>query len=174
MSSNLSSYAQPTTYTAFSQVAQAEIGSTTNNAYITNTYDPHTGALAESKVANTAVTSTPFDDTAYSYDPSGNISSQTDVRNGTATELQCFGYDLLQRLTQAWSTDGTHPCTAGPSTGSGGTVGDGITGSAYWTSWTYNSLGDQQTQTQHPGPRRHQHRHYRQLQRQRQEPARIP
>ena len=149
LSSGLATYAQPTTYSAFSQVAQEEIGSTTNNAYVTNTYDPHTGALTDSKVANTAVSSTPFDDTSYTYDPSGNISSQTDVRSGTATELQCFGYDLLQRLTQAWTTDGTHPCTAGPSTGSGGTVGDGITGSAYWATWTYNALGDQQTQTQH-------------------------
>ena len=149
LSSNLSSYAQPTTYTAFSQVAQAEIGSTTNNAYITNTFDPNTGALTDSQVANTAVSTTPFDDTSYGYDPSGNITSEQDTRNGAAAELQCFGYDLLERLTTAWTTDGTQQCSAGPSTGSGGTVGDGIAGSAYWTSWTYNSLGDQQTQTQH-------------------------
>ena len=149
LSSGLASYAQPTTYTAFSQVSQEEIGSTTNNAYITNTFDPHTGALTESKVANTATSSTPFDDTSYGYDPSGNLTSETDVRNGAATELQCFSYDLLERLTAAWTTDGTSPCTAGPSTGSGGTVGDGIAGSAYWTSWTYNPLGDQLTQAQH-------------------------
>ena len=149
LSSGLASYSQPTTYTAFSQVAQEEIGSSTKNAYVTNTYDPHSGMLTESKVANTAVTATPYDDTSYAYDPSGNITSEQDVRNNSATELQCFGYDLLQRLTQAWTTDGTHPCTAGPSTGSGGTVGDGITGGAYWSSWTYNPLGDAQTQTQH-------------------------
>ena len=115
LSSGLASYSQPTTYTAFSQVAQEEIGSSTKNAYVTNTYDPHSGMLTESKVANTAVTATPYDDTSYAYDPSGNITSEQDVRNNSATELQCFGYDLLQRLTQAWTTDGTHPCTAGPS-----------------------------------------------------------
>ncbi len=149
LSSGLATYTQPTIYTAFSQVAQEEIGSSTTNAYITNTYDPHTGMLTDSKVANTAITSTPYDDTSYAYDPSGNITSQQDVRNGSATELQCFGYDLLQRLTKAWTTDGTHPCTAGPSTGTGGTVSDGVTAGAYWTSWTYSPLGDQGTQTQH-------------------------
>ena len=43
LGSNLAAYVQHTTYTAFSQVAQEKIGSTTNHAYITNTYDPHTG-----------------------------------------------------------------------------------------------------------------------------------
>ena len=41
----LAAYGQQVTYTAFSQVAQEEIGTTTNNAYVTNTYDPNTGAL---------------------------------------------------------------------------------------------------------------------------------
>ena len=99
------------------------------------------------------MSTTPFDDTSYGYDPSGNITSEQDTRNGTAAELQCFGYDLLERLTTAWTTKIRHPSSAlaGPSTGSGGTVGDGIAGSACTPvrPWTYNSLGDQQTQTQH-------------------------
>jgi RHS repeat-associated protein len=149
LSSNLAAYAQSTTWNAFSQPAQEEVGSTTDNAYLTNTFDPHTGALTNAQVTNTAVSSTPFDSTSYTYDPSGNVTSETDVRDGSETELQCFNYDGLDRLTAAWTTNGTYPCSAGPSTGTGGTVGDGISGSAYWTSWSYNALGDQQTQTQH-------------------------
>jgi YD repeat-containing protein len=149
LSSNLAAYAQSTTYTDLLQVAQEEIGSTTNHAFVTNTYDPHTGALTDSQVTNTAVSATPFDNTSYAYDPSGNLTSQQDVRNGTQTELQCYSYDLLDRLTSAWTTNGTAQCSAGPSTGSGGTVGDGIPGGTYWTSWTYNALGDQLSQTQH-------------------------
>jgi len=53
------------------------------------------------------------------------------------------------RPTQAWTTDGTSACSAGPSAGSGGTVSDGISGGAYWTSWTFNPLGDRTSQTQH-------------------------
>jgi RHS repeat-associated protein len=145
-------YQQNDTFNAFGQVAQTELGSATNNADITNTYDQHTGALTDSQVANTAVQAAPFDDTSYTYDPAGNITSQQDARTTASTsqtELQCFTYDLLDRLRAAWTTDGTSGCSAGPSTGSGGTVGDGITGGAYWTSWTYNPLGGQTQQTQH-------------------------
>jgi RHS repeat-associated protein len=149
LGSNLNAYVQNVAYTRFFQVAQQEIGSVSNNAYVTNTYDPHTGALTDSQVANAKVSATPFDDTSYSYDPAGNVTSQKDVRNGTATELQCYSYDLLERLTQAWTTDGTSPCSSAPTTGTGGTVGDGIVAGAYWTSWQYSPLGDQTQVTQH-------------------------
>ena len=137
---------QNVTYNAFFQVAQEEIG-TSSNAYITNTYDPNTGNLTDTQVANPAVSSTPFDDTAYAYDPAGNITAQADTRNGTATETQCFGYDTLDRLTQAWTA--TDNCAADPSGNGGSTVGDQISGGAYWTTWKYDPLGDQTTQTQH-------------------------
>ena len=147
LQSTLAAYSQNTSYTAFSQVAQEEIGTLANNAYITDTYDPHTGALTDSNVAKTTVSTTAFDDTSYTYDPSGNITSQTDTRNGTASETQCFAYDTLDRLTQAWTA--TDNCAANPASNSGSTVGDGITGGAYWTSWAFNPLGDRTTQTQH-------------------------
>ncbi len=151
VSSNLAAYVQDTTYTDLSQVAQEEIGSTSDNAYITNTYDPNTGELTNSQVTNTAVSSTPYDSTSYAYDPSGNITAETDVREGTEDETQCFDYDLLDQLTQAWTTDSSSAssCSSAPSVGSSGTVGDGISGGEYWTSWTYNALGDQTSQTQY-------------------------
>jgi RHS repeat-associated protein len=147
LGSTLAAYGQQVSYTPFSQVAREEIGTTTSNAYITDTYDPHTGALTDSNVKNTAVSATAFDDTSYAYDPSGNIKSQIDTRNGTASETQCFAYDTLDRLTQAWTA--TDNCAADPSGNGGSTVGDGITGGAYWTSWAFNPLGDRATQTQH-------------------------
>ena len=147
LGSNLIGYAQSTTWTAFSQVSQEAMGSTTGIADITNTYDPHTGALTDSQVTNTAVSATPFDDTSYTYDPYGNITSQTETRNGTASETQCFAYDTLDRLAQAWTA--TDSCAAAPSAGGGGNIGDGISGGAYWTSWAFDPLGDWTTQTQH-------------------------
>jgi RHS repeat-associated protein len=151
MGSNLAAYVQSVTYTAFSQVAQEKIGSTTNNAYVTNTFDPHTGALTDSQVQNTAVSSTPYDDTSYTYDPYGNITAQTGTRStptsSTQSETQCFTYDTLDRLTQAWTA--TDNCAANPASNGGSTVGDQITGGAYWTSWKFDSLGDWTTQTQH-------------------------
>jgi RHS repeat-associated protein len=151
LSSNLAGYTQSVTYTDLSQVAKEEIGSVSNNAYVSDSYDANTGALTSSSVTNTAVSPTAYDATSYGYDSSGNITAETDVRNGTQDETQCFDYDLLGRVSQAWTTasSASSSCSSGPSTGTGGTVGDGITGGAYWTSWAYNALGDQTSQTQH-------------------------
>ncbi len=151
LSSSLGGLVAGVTYTAWSQVAQEKLGTSSLNAYITNAYDPSTGDLSSSQVQNTAVSTSPFDATTYSYDASGNITAETDTRDtpatGTQTEQQCFGYDTLDQLTQAWTTGSGAACSSGPSIGTGGTVGDGIPGSAYWTKWAYNPLGDQVSQT---------------------------
>ncbi|WP_370082485.1 RHS repeat-associated core domain-containing protein [Streptacidiphilus sp. MAP12-16] len=144
-------YTQNVAYTDLGQVAQELIGSATNQATVSNTYDTHTGALNDQNVVNTAVSSTPMDDTSYGFDPSGNITSQTDLRNGTTTETQCYNFDPLDRLSQAWTTASTaSSCSTQPTSSNvTTTVGDGVTGSAYWTSWTYDVLGQPKAQTQH-------------------------
>ena len=123
---HLAAYAQNITYNAFSQVAQEEIGSTTNHAYITNTYDPHTGALTDSQIENTAVSATPFDDTSYSYDPAGNITAQTDTRNGTQPKPSASATTPSTGSPRPGPPPTTAPPT--PPANSGATVGDGITG----------------------------------------------
>ncbi len=152
----LDGYDQDTTYDALSQVTQQEIGAvaTADHAYVTDTYDPHTGNLTDSQVANTSVSDTPYDNTSYAYDPSGNITSETDVQDANPatsstgeSETQCYDYDTLDQLTQAWTA--TDNCAANPAGNDGATVGDGITGSAYWTSWSFNPDGEPATQTQY-------------------------
>jgi RHS repeat-associated protein len=151
VNSTLAGYDVATSYNADFQVAQAEIGSSTSNAYITDSYDPHTGNLTDTQVANTAVSSTPYDNTSYTYDPAGNITSETDVQDpdpATSTgqaETQCYDYNSLDQLTQAWTA--TDNCAANPASNDGATVGDQIPGSAYWTAWTYTPLGEPSTQT---------------------------
>jgi RHS repeat-associated protein len=154
--SGLSGYVDDVTYTAWSQVGGVELGTSADNADITNTYDPNTGSLTDSTLENSAVSSTPFNNTSYAYDPSGNVTSETDTRSttadGTQSEQQCYDYTPEDQLAQAWTSasTATSACSAVPSTGSGGTVGDGISGSAYWTQWQYNPLGDQATETDNP------------------------
>jgi RHS repeat-associated protein len=145
-------YAQNVTYSALGKVAQEVIGSTANQAVLTDTYDRHTGALTDQNVVNTAVSSTPLDDTGYAYDASGNPVSETDTRAGTSSETQCFQYDPLDRLSQAWTTAGaaSSSCTTTPTAANASSVvGDGVSGGAYWTSWSFNTLGEQTSQTQH-------------------------
>lgn len=144
-------YAQSTTYDAYGNVAQEEIGSASTPAYLTNTHDPHTGALTDQLVTRSTTTPATVDDEAYTYDPAGNITQQVSTRLGSSatSETQCYTYDGLDRLSSAWTATGA--CAATPTSSNASTVvGDSLgTTSAYWTSWTYTATGQRQTQTQH-------------------------
>ena len=122
----LNGYAHNVSYNQWGQIAEVELGTTASNAFVDNTYDPLTGALTNEAVKNTAVSSTAMDQTSYTYDPSGNPTSIAETRSGTATETQCYNYDPLDRLTNAWTATGscsTTPTAANETT----TVGDQIT-----------------------------------------------
>jgi RHS repeat-associated protein len=147
---SIDGYAQDTTYDAYGDVIQEEIGTSTNLAAITNTYDPDTLKLTDSLVTRTVDTPADVDEESYTYDPYGNITSQTDTRDGESaeSETQCFTYNGLDQLTAAWTA--TDACAATPSSTSDSTVGDGLgTSSEYWTTYTYDDLGDLTSTTDH-------------------------
>ncbi|MFD9436154.1 polymorphic toxin-type HINT domain-containing protein [Streptomyces sp. NPDC060002] len=144
-------YAQSTAYSAYGQVLQETLGQPTDLAYLTNDYDPHTGALTDQLVTRSA-TATPskVDEQNYTYDPAGNITKQVTTRLAatTAPETQCYQYDELNRLTQAWTA--TDNCDAVPTASAHAQVGDPLTGgTAYWTSWEFDVLGQRQHQVEH-------------------------
>ncbi len=144
------SYVYGTTYSAYNQLAQVQLGGSTSNfATVSDTYDPHTGNLTDQLVTRSTTTPASVDNTSYTYDPSGNITQQTETRLGSSTnaETQCFSYDGLDRLSTAWTA--TDKCAATPTSGNDSTVGDGISGGSYWTSWTFDAIGNRLTQDQH-------------------------
>ncbi|MFE4621869.1 RHS repeat-associated core domain-containing protein [Streptomyces mirabilis] len=150
LGSTSSGYAQTTNYDAFGRVQQETIGMGSNEAYITNTYDPHTSEPTDQLVTRSTATPTNVDEQAYLHDPAGNITKQTSTRLGStsSTETQCYQYDTLDRLTQAWTA--TDSCSATPTTTDHSTVGDNLSSaSAYWTSWSLDALGNRTTQVQH-------------------------
>jgi len=58
--------------------------------------------------------------------------------------VQCFGYDYLGRLTQAWS-EGTSACSSGPSQAAeSGAAGP------YWQQYSYNTVNDLTSQMSTP------------------------
>ncbi|MGQ4361725.1 polymorphic toxin-type HINT domain-containing protein [Streptomyces sp. SAS_272] len=144
-------YAQNTTYSAYGQVLQETLGMSTNLAYLTNTYDPHTGALTDQLVTRSTTTPTSkVDEQNYTHNPAGNTTKQVTTRMGatTAPETQCYQYDELNRLNQAWTA--TDDCTTTPTTSSHAQVGDLLAGgTAYWTSWDVDDLGQRQRQIEH-------------------------
>lgn len=144
-------YAQGTTYDAYTRPVQETLGMGSNEAYITNQYDPHTGNLTDQLISRTTATPAKVDDQSYTYDPAGNLTRQTSTRLDsptTTSETQCFTYDGLDRLTTAWTA--TDTCQKTPTATDSTTVGDLLgTTSAYWTSWTFTAAGQRYTQTQH-------------------------
>ncbi|GII22529.1 RHS repeat domain-containing protein [Planosporangium mesophilum] len=143
-------YAQGVTYDAYGRVNQETIGASPNLAYLTNTYDDHTSRLTRQLVTRAVATPTNVDDQTYSYDLAGNVTKQVSTRLGAAspTETQCYSYDGLARLTQAWTA--TDNCAATPTPTDHSTVGDSLgAASAYWTTWSFDALGNRKDQTQH-------------------------
>ncbi|WP_019816608.1 polymorphic toxin-type HINT domain-containing protein [Saccharomonospora saliphila] len=80
-------------------------------------------------------------DTNYSYDPAGNITSIADTPREQQADVQCFEYDHLRRLTEAWTPMGD--CGAGPE------VGDLGGPAPYWRSFGYDVVGNRVTSTEH-------------------------
>ncbi|MFF0225089.1 polymorphic toxin-type HINT domain-containing protein [Streptomyces sp. NPDC004629] len=109
-------------------------------AWVTNTYEWGTQRLATSRVDRYGVAGVDRQNT-YHYDQTGNVLSVTDVSRA-GTDNQCFTYDYLRCLTEAW-TEGDTSCETAPRAGSLGTV------APYWHSYTYDKTGGRKTETLH-------------------------
>ncbi|MBB1254030.1 RHS repeat-associated core domain-containing protein [Streptomyces sp. OF3] len=115
-------------------------GSGTKKTQVTNTFEWGTQRLATSRVDREEVPGVDQHKT-YRYDEIGNVTSISDVsRDGTDT--QCFTYDYLRRLTQAW-TQGTKTCAGAPTASNVGGV------APYRHSYTYDKVGNRLTETLH-------------------------
>jgi RHS repeat-associated protein len=174
--STLASYLDNTTYTPFGQETGSVYGpyatSSTSPAQVQTTagYDAATGSLMSTSVGiqNQKID---VDQTSYRYNDVGEPTAISDQEsNGTTTtgtDTQCFTYDSLQRLTQAWTDDNATPITGAGTEPAGGfgsctdsspvatdTTGTAVTTNVggpapYWQSYTYDLLGDRTGMVDH-------------------------
>ncbi|MFJ6459760.1 polymorphic toxin-type HINT domain-containing protein [Streptomyces sp. NPDC091387] len=107
---------------------------------VTNSYEWGTQRLATSRVDRQDQTGADRYAT-YHYDEVGDIRSISDASR-TGTDNQCFTYDYLGRLTEAWAQP-TTTCAAAPAAS---TVGGPA---PYWQTFTYDKAGNRATQTRH-------------------------
>ncbi len=77
----------------------------------------------------------------YRYDEAGNVLSIADVA-GAVDDVQCFQYDHLRRLTEAWAQT-ADTCAPAPSAAAMGGP------APYWHSYTYDEVGNRLTETLH-------------------------
>jgi RHS repeat-associated protein len=148
-------YLDQATYDPEGQITRSTFGLYGSQLVTTDSYDAGTNRLLQT-TANLQPDKAAVDTVNYTYNQAGDITSTSDQQNTGGTQLQCYTYNNLQELTQAW-TD-----TQGTST-AGGTSVQGIGGcnttspsastiggpAPYWESYSYDLLGDRTSQTTH-------------------------
>ncbi|WP_219905402.1 polymorphic toxin-type HINT domain-containing protein [Actinopolyspora mortivallis] len=133
-------YVSDTRYTSYGELARVQMGEVGNRVWQSYYYDEHTRRTKRT-IVDAEVPDPMQADLAYSYDPAGNITSIADQPRGGVPDVQCFRYDHLRRLTEAWTTGSR--CSQDPTT-------EDLGGPApYWRSYTYDEVGNRLTETRH-------------------------
>ncbi|MFF6780675.1 RHS repeat-associated core domain-containing protein [Streptomyces sp. NPDC012510] len=140
-------YLLDTDYSALGQPQQLVLGAADTEehkkAYVTHTYEEGTGRLTRSHV--TDQTHGMVQDLNFAFDEAGNVTSIADtstVGGAGKPDAQCFAYDGLRRLTEAWTPASQKCSDERDATTLGGPA-------PYWTSYTYNDAGQRRTETDH-------------------------
>ncbi|MDH2428505.1 RHS repeat-associated core domain-containing protein [Sphaerisporangium sp. TRM90804] len=141
--STLQMYVDNTWHTKHGEVLQERWGQEGAHVLHDNTYEEGTRRLIRTIVDRQSESEVRQADLNYAYDESGNIEriADTPPAANAASDTQCFAYDYLQRLSQAWTQ--ANGCADAPATG---TVG-GAT--PYWTSYTHDLTGGRKSETRH-------------------------
>ncbi|MGW0878331.1 RHS repeat-associated core domain-containing protein [Streptomyces sp. NPDC002671] len=144
--SSINTYVAATVLTNYGEPSQITMGASTNPAWITYSYDDQTRRLTDRLITRTQAPGPTVDDTKYTYDASGNPTSTTDQQSetgNTVTDQQCYSYDTLNRLTDAWTANDN--CAANPPTTSTLTTTPG----SYWQSFGYDAIGNRKQSVDH-------------------------
>lgn len=128
------------TYSKYGDIQQRTLGTDPNQVFDTRTYEAGTGRMKTHTVDLAGSTTGSILDQRYGYDDAGNITSLNDVAPGDtgqsspATDRQCFTYDYLRRLKDAWSSS-TTSCEAPTDTTLGSVA-------PYWDGYSYDKSGN--------------------------------
>ncbi|WP_433439626.1 RHS repeat-associated core domain-containing protein [Nonomuraea sp. CA-141351] len=133
-------YAATSQYSKYGELERLELGVTGKRVWQSYYYEDGTRRLNRT-IVDAEVARPMQADVNYTYDDAGNITSIADTPRDLPADTQCFRYDYLQRLAEAW-TPGTG-CSTAPAVSA-------LAGPApYWQSFTYDKAGNRDTETQH-------------------------
>ncbi|MFF3840442.1 ricin-type beta-trefoil lectin domain protein [Streptomyces sp. NPDC001930] len=160
-------YDTQTEYDAYGRVIRSTVNPWASQVVATSVYDDATGRLRDHFVDKQTSTRGAVQQTGYTYDQAGRITSLTSIADNTPaqTDRQCFDYDHLGRLTTAWSDTGgitrpdplTHQnadqgsCTnTSPTSGAVAPAKTTVGGPApYWQDYAYDLTGNRTKLTVH-------------------------
>ncbi|MGW9436133.1 polymorphic toxin-type HINT domain-containing protein [Streptomyces sp. NPDC055607] len=148
--SGLTWYTAGTTYSPHGQVLRTVTGEAPRRIWTTNDYNQHTGRLNETESIRETADPHWITTLIYGYDTVGNVTSIKDQQSATQTDQQCFSYDPMGRLANAWTgtagcpTSTTEHAAPAPSSTQ---VTPGISGTGYWQSYAFDSIGNRTSLT---------------------------
>ncbi|GAA0580096.1 RHS repeat-associated core domain-containing protein [Kribbella sandramycini] len=133
-------YVLNTQYTKYGEQQRVHLGETGKRAWLTTYYDDST-RMVNRTVVDAEVPRPLQSDTRYTRNPVGAITAITESAPDTTDDVQCYRFDHVQRLTEAWTPGGG--CDANPTAA-------GLSGPApYWHSYSYDLAGNRRTEVQH-------------------------
>ncbi|MFJ7271319.1 ricin-type beta-trefoil lectin domain protein [Streptomyces sp. NPDC099050] len=140
--SGLSWYMADAVYSPFGQILRTATGNAPQRVWTTNLYNQNTGRLRETITDRETADPYRVNSLSYKHDVLGNIQSITDTQPGGRVDQQCFQYDALGQLTQAW----TGKTCAGPVETD---VTAGPDGDGYRQSYAFDNAGNRTKLTSH-------------------------
>ncbi|MFJ5234480.1 RHS repeat-associated core domain-containing protein [Kitasatospora sp. NPDC088391] len=159
------SYDLSNDYDAYGRPVRTTVNPYGTQIVVTNAYDESTGRQLSQFVDKQTASTGAVQQTTYAYDASGRVTGIRSIPDNTpsATDLQCFSYDYLSRLTTAWTDKGALTMAPNPAVGGQGacantsptsgavapatnTVGGSV---PYWQDYTYDLTGNRKTLTVH-------------------------
>ncbi|MET9855282.1 polymorphic toxin-type HINT domain-containing protein [Streptomyces sp. NPDC006450] len=138
-------------YDAVGRATVTKTGVFGKQVWSTYDYDQQTGRV--NSVTNDRETEPQrINRVEYAYDPAGNILKIKDAEGPNAgpaqTDTQCFAYDYMQRMAEAWSA--TDDCAAQPGAAGTNSGKPQVGGpNPYWTSYTFSVTGNRTSEVQH-------------------------
>src|SRR6185295_843451 len=78
----------------------------------------------------------------YGYDPAGQVRKIANQPAGAGADVQCYDYDYLQRMTEAWTPSSTDCATPSSTTELGGAA-------PYWNSYSFDKTGNRTQSVDH-------------------------
>ena len=149
----ISGYVMATEYNALGMLQRIEQSTKAlSSSTVFQTFEYETGTRRLERMVTSRQPTTPnrLQELTFTYDDYGNVTRigdkpevATDISG--RNEVQCFEYDYLQRLTEAWTPD-VDDCSLPPSE-------DSLGGPApYWQSYDYDEIGNRTSLVKHASP----------------------
>lgn len=151
-------YTADTTYSPYGEVLRTVTGEQPNRVWTTNVFDEGSGQATQMVTDRETANAHRVNDRVFRYDNAGNVTltadkyPSSDAANAViTTDRQCYNYDLLGQLTEAWTSPNSECRASGQTTrkpvykdANGAVVATNVTDAnqGYWYSYTYDVLGN--------------------------------